>query len=102
MGERNSYSMDWTKRKGTTSKRTMNPALYDELSFSWRKDIDNLILQHNFPEEFTLNLDQTPMGFTSVSKVPFASMGSKKVPISNINGKPQITGTFTVIYCQSN
>ena len=60
------------------------------------KDIVNLILQYNIPEELILNLDQTPLGFTSASKVTFAPMGSKKVPISNIDDKRQITGTFTV------
>ena len=80
-------SMDWIKHRGTAAKRTMNPALYDELSFSWKEDIANLMLQHNIPEEPILNLDQTPLGFTSASKLTFAPIGSKKVPISNINDK---------------
>ena len=68
--------MDWTKRRGTAAKRIMNPALYDELPFSWKKDIANLILQHNIPEELILNLDQHPTG-----------VYSKKVPMSNIDDK---------------
>ena len=27
-------SMEWSKRSGTTAKREMNPALYEELKFS--------------------------------------------------------------------
>ena len=31
--------MDWTKRRGTKAKQEMHPALYEELSFSWKKNL---------------------------------------------------------------
>ena len=50
-------SMEWSKRRGKTAKLEMNPALYEQLIFSWKKDIANLVLQHNIPVELILNLD---------------------------------------------
>ena len=102
MGEE--YLIQWIGLN--VAKRTMNPALYDELSFSWKKDIANLILQHNIPEERILNLDQTPPGFTSASKVTFAPMGAKKVPVEY---RRQTSNHWNIycfnknaIFCQSN
>ena len=31
--------MDWVKRKDTTVKREMNPALYDKLGFTWKRKL---------------------------------------------------------------
>ena len=39
-------SLDWVKRRGTTAKREMNPALY-ELTFSWKRKIAQTVLDHN-------------------------------------------------------
>ena len=58
----------WNPWNGERAKREMNPALYEELLFSWKKDIVNLVLQRNIPEEYILNLDQTPLALVSVSK----------------------------------
>ena len=89
-------SLDWSKRRGTTAKREMNPSLYDELPLSWKKEIADLILRHKVSEELVLNLDQTPLELTSASNVTFAPHGAKKVPISNIDDTRMITGTFCV------
>ena len=71
-------SMDWSKRRGTTAKREMNSALYEELSFSWKRDIAGNIFNHKIPEALIFSMDQTPLGLTSASKVSFAPRGSKK------------------------
>ena len=52
-------------------------------------------MRRKVPEEFVLNLDQTPLDLTSASKGTFAPHGAKKVPISNID-KRMITGTCCV------
>ena len=31
--------MDWVKRKDSTVKREMNPALYDKLVFTWKRKL---------------------------------------------------------------
>ena len=58
----------WNPWNGERAKREMNPALYEELLFSWKKDIVNLVLQCNIPEEYIWNLDQTPFLLVSASK----------------------------------
>ena len=64
-------SIEWPKRRGTT-------APYEELTFSYKKDITNLMLQQNIPK-LILNLDQTPLALASVYKVTMASTSSQKV-----------------------
>ena len=36
-------SLDWVKRRGT-AKKEMNPALYEELTFSWKIKISEMFL----------------------------------------------------------
>ena len=60
------------------------------------KEMADIILHHKIPEEHIFNMDQTPLGLTSASKVTFAPRGGKTVPISNIDDKRMITGTFCV------
>ena len=68
--------MEWSKRRGRTAKREMNPALYEKLKFSWKKDIANLVLQHNTP---ILNLELTPLTLLSAFKVTMEPTGSHTV-----------------------
>ena len=89
-------SMNWSRRKGTTGKRTMNPSLYEELCFTWKKKIDELVFENKMHRSLVLNFCQTPLGFTSPSKVTFTEKNSQNVPIANIDDKHTITGTFTV------
>lgn len=72
-------SLDWSKRRGTTAKREMNPALYEELSFTWKKNIATLVLDHQIPEELIFNLDQTPLAYVSASKTTMAPRGANTV-----------------------
>ena len=53
-------SMDWVKRRGTTAKREMNPTLYKELTFSWTRNIANVIYEYQINNDMILNFDQTP------------------------------------------
>ena len=41
-------SLDWVKRRYTTSKREMNLALYEELTFSWKKKSEMQFLSSKF------------------------------------------------------
>lgn len=89
-------SMNWVKRRGTTAKREMNPALYEELTFTWKRKIANAIFENCIPKEMILNFDQTPLGYTAPNKATFTQEGSRSVPIANVDDKRQITGTFCV------
>ena len=57
----------------------MNPTLYKELTFSWKKDIANLVLQYNIPEELILNLEETSLSLLSPSIVTTALTTSHAV-----------------------
>ena len=56
--------MNRVKRRGTTAKRTMNLALYEELAFIWQKKIAEKVFEHKIYNDLILNFDQTPLGFT--------------------------------------
>ena len=89
-------SMKWVKRRGTTAKRTMNPALYDKLAFTWKKKIAEKAFEHKIHNDLILNFDQTPLGFTCPAKTTFTEKNAETVPTGNLNDKRQITGTFVV------
>ena len=89
-------SMNWVKRRGTTAKQTMNPALYDELAFTWKKKIVEKVFEHKIHNDLILNFDQTPLGFTCPAKTTFTEKNAETAPIGNLGDKRQITGTFVV------
>ena len=43
----------------------MNPALYEESTFSWKIKMANATFKHNIQKEMILNFDQTVLGFTA-------------------------------------
>ena len=74
----------------------MNPALYEELSFSWKRKISNAIFEHHIHNNIIFIFDQTPLGFTAPNKATFDERGAHSVPIANVDDNRQITGTFCV------
>ena len=74
----------------------MNPALYEELTFTWKRKIANAILEHSIHNEMILNFDQTSLGFIAPNKATFADKGAQSVPIANFDDKRQARGTFCV------
>ena len=69
-------SLDWVKRRGTTAKREINPALYEELRFSWKRKIAQTVPDHNIHNDMILNIDQTPLGFTAPNKTTYTERGT--------------------------
>ena len=89
-------SLDLVKICGTTAKREMNPPLYENLSFSWKRKIASFIFEHRIHNNMVLNFDQTPLGCKVENEATFTYKGSQFVPIANVNNKRQITGTLCV------
>ena len=89
-------SLDCVKRRYTTAKREMNTALYEELTFSWKREIANAIFEHRIQKEMILSFDQTALGFTAPNKYTLTGKGVHSLPIANVNEKGQITATFCV------
>ena len=80
-------SVNWVKQRGTTAKRTMNPTLYDELAFTWKKKIAEKIFKHKIHNDLILNFDQTPLGFTCPVKTRVTEKNAETVPIGNLDDK---------------
>ena len=74
----------------------MNPALYEELTFSYKRKIANAIFEHKIQKEMILNFDQTALGFTAPNESTFTGKGVHSVPIANVDHKRQITASFCV------
>ena len=89
-------SLDWVKRRYATAKREMNPALYEELTFSQKRKIVDAIFEHKIQKEMILNFDQIALGFTAPNKSTYTSKGIHSVAIPNVEEKRQITATFCV------
>ena len=60
--------LDWVKRCDTIAKKEINSALYEELTFTWNRQIANVIFEHRIQNEMILNFDQTSLGFTAPKK----------------------------------
>ena len=67
-----------------------------EENFSYQREISRIILNHDIPLDLVLNLDQTPLSYVSPGKYTFFLKGTTTVPIKGVDGKRQITATFTV------
>ena len=89
-------SMEWVKRKGTTGKVEPCEKFLEEEKFTFQRAISRVVLHHDIPPEFVLNLDQTPLSYVSPGKYTFCLKGSTTVPIKGVDDKRQITAIFTV------
>ena len=74
----------------------MNPALYEELAFYWKRKIANAFFEHKIQKEMILNFHQTALGFPAQNKFTFTGKGVHSVPIANVDDQRQITATFCV------
>ena len=63
--------------------------------FHVAEQIVEIVFEHKIDRRLILNFDETPLGFTSPSKLTIAEKNSKSVPVSSIDNKRQITGTFS-------
>ena len=88
--------MNWVKQRGTTAKRTMNPALYDELAFTWKKKIAEKVFEHKIHNDLILNLIKHLSVLLALQKPHSLRKNAETVPIGNLDDKRQITGTFAV------
>ena len=88
--------MNWTKLKGAIGKVEHFKKFLKKEQFILQSKTSIVILDHDIPSEFVLNLDQTFLFYVSPGKYSYSSKGSKNVPIKGLNDKRQITSTFVV------
>ena len=93
-------SLDWLKQRGTTTKREMNPALY-ELLFRGKENQWKQFLKIIFIKKMILNFYQTPVGFTSTITTANTNDRSESKPITNVDDKRQISAIFVSVYLRN-
>ena len=74
----------------------MNPPLFEEMIFAWKRKIAQLVLEHTIYEKMILNFEQNPVGFTSAIAATYTYDRSESVPITNVDDKRQILAIFCV------
>lgn len=86
--------MNFVRRKATTSKSKHTPQNFSELKETFLNDIAAVVGMEEIIPELVLNWDQTGIHLVPASAWTMDKMGSKRVEISGINDKRQITAVF--------
>lgn len=84
--------MNMVKRKGTTSKKTFVVENYEQEKLKYLNKINQKMKSKNIPAELVINWDQTGINIVPVSQWTMDVEGSKRVEITGIDDKRQITG----------
>ena len=92
-GKNTLYRMGLVKRKGTT-KAKVSVDDFDVLKAQFLLDIKVVIEMEEIPSALVINWDQTGINYVPVSAWTMAKAGSKRVEISGVDDKRQITGVF--------
>ena len=70
---------------------------YDELTFTWKKNIAEKLFQHKIQKDLILNFVQFSLRFTGSENNTFTfRKNTETILIGNLYHKNQITGTFVV------
>ena len=89
------HRLGYVKRK-SNSKAKVIPDDFTQLKSNFLADIHAIVEMEEIPPALTLNWDHTGLKYVPVSSWTMAKEGSKRVEISGIDDKRQITALFTV------
>ena len=89
------YRLGYVKRK-SNSKAKVTPDDFTQLKSNFLADIHAIVEMEEIPAALILNWDHTGLKYVPVSSWTMAKAGSKRVEISGIDNKHQITAVFTV------
>jgi hypothetical protein len=84
--------MNMVKRKGTTSKKTFVVENCTQEKDKYLKSIKSKVEMYKMPPELVINWDQTGINIVPVSRWTVDVEGAKRVEITGIDDKRQITG----------
>jgi len=84
--------MNMVKRKGTTSKKTFVVENFTQEKDKYLKSIKSKVEMYKMPPELLINWDQTGINIVPVSRWTMDFEGAKRVEITGIDDKRQITG----------
>ena len=83
--------MKFVRRMATTSKA---PEDFAALKRDFLNDVAAVVTMEDVPPELVLNWDQTGIHLVSVSTWMMDKEGSKRIEVSGVNDKRQITAVF--------
>ena len=86
--------MHFVRRKATTSKSKHKPADFTEVKKSFLDDVQSVVMMEEIPPELILNWDQSGIHLVPASSWTMEQVGSKRVEITGVNDKRQITAIF--------
>ena len=89
------HRLGYVKRK-SNSKAKVTPDDFTQLKSNFLADIRAIVEMEEIPAALILNWDHTGLKYVPVSSWTMAKAGSKRVEISGIDDKRQITAVFTV------
>ena len=88
--------MNYTRRKGTTSKVALPHGIRKENELLFHYQIVEKVERYDIPDSLILNFDQTPSKYVPVAFKTLAKRNSKQVYIKGTDDKRSITATFTI------
>ena len=88
--------MGFVLRPKTTAKVLIPEGALKEAELKFRHQIVNYVEKYQTPPSLIINLDQTPSKYVQISSNTMQKKGTENVPISGIDDKRYITGTFSI------
>ena len=82
--------MNYTRRKGTTSKVALLDGICDHHQIVGKNE------RYDIPDSIILSFDQTPSKYVPVASTILAKQNSKQVCLEGFDDKRSITATFTI------
>ena len=67
--------MKFSRRAATTSRPVITLSLWIEATSQFLHDISDKVTLYNFPDEFIISADQTPLKYVTVDNVAMAAKG---------------------------
>ena len=83
------------RHKATTEKMPIAPGLLKEAKLNFQRQIKELQIWHQIPDDLIINFDQTPLSYVCSPNHMLHFKGAKSVPLIGKGKSKQITGTFS-------
>ena len=62
--------LDWVWQSRSTAEKDMNPVLFVELAFSWKRNVAKIVIEHYIHKKMLLSFENTPVGWLFKIKPP--------------------------------
>lgn len=86
--------MNFVKRRGSTACKNDKVENFDKLKEEYLERIEKTVVDYDIPSNLIINWDHAGINIVPVSNWTMATEGSKRVEISGLGDKRQITAVF--------